>query len=66
MLQPAEPAEPFTVTMDPGIYAAQWHGINSRERATADELIVGSRAVISFSAPFATPESAVLHLKKTV
>jgi len=65
VLQPAEPAEPFTVTMDPGIYAVQWHGINSRERATADELTVGSRAAISFTAPFATPEPAVLHLKKT-
>jgi hypothetical protein len=37
----------------------------SRERATADELTVGSRAAISFSAPFATPGPTVLHLTKT-
>jgi hypothetical protein len=51
--------------VDPGTYAVQWHGINSRERARADELTVSSRAAISFSAPFATPEPAVLHLTKT-
>jgi hypothetical protein len=65
ILQPAEPARPFTVTMDPGTYAVQWHGINSRQRATTDELTVGSRAVIGFSAPLATPEPAVLHLTNT-
>jgi hypothetical protein len=65
VLQPAELADPFTVTMDPGTYAVQWYGVSSRERAAADEVTVGSRAVISFSAPFATPGPAVLHLKKT-
>jgi len=65
VLQPAEPADPFTVTVDPGTYAVQWYGVNSRERATADELTVSSRAAISFSAPLATPEPAVLQLTKT-
>jgi hypothetical protein len=65
VLQPTEPATPFTVTLDPGTYTAQWHGINSRQRATTDELTVGSRAVIGFSAPLATPEPAVLHLTNT-
>ncbi len=64
VLQPAEPADPFTVTVDPGTYAVQWYGVNSRERATADELTVSSRAAISFSAPLATPEPAVLQLTK--
>jgi len=65
ILQPAEQADPFTVTMDPGSYAAQWHGVNSRHRAIADEVTAGRHAVISFTAPFARPEPAVLHLTKT-
>jgi hypothetical protein len=65
VLQPAELADPFTVTMNPGTYTVQWYGVNSRERAVADEVTVGSRAVISFSASFAMPGPVVLHLKRS-
>jgi hypothetical protein len=65
VLQPAELADPFTVTMAPGTYAVQWYSVNSRQMATAGQVTAGSLAVISFSGPFATPGPAVLHLKKT-
>jgi hypothetical protein len=65
VLQPAEPASPFTVTLDPGTYTVQWYSANSREGGTADDVTVGSGAAISFSAPFTPPGPAVLHLKNT-
>jgi hypothetical protein len=65
ILQPAELADPFTVTMHPGTYSAQWYAVNSRQRATADQVTASRHAVIGFTAPFARPEPAVLHLTKT-
>ena len=65
ILQPAELADPFTVTMDPGTYTAQWYAVNSRQNATADQVTADRHAVIRFTAPFATPGPTVLHLKKT-
>jgi len=32
-----QPADLFTVTMDPGTYAVQWYTVNSRETATAGD-----------------------------
>jgi hypothetical protein len=65
ILQPTEPASPFTVTLAPGTYGTAWYDVTSRQRATGQEVIAGSHAVISLTAPFATPGPAVLHLTKT-
>ena len=65
ILQPAGRADPFTVMVGPGTYTVQWHSIDSRQRAAAAQVTAGSSSVISFTAPFATPGPAVLHMKRT-
>jgi len=62
---PAEPAGPFTVTMDPGTYTVQWYSVHTRDRAAAGQVTAGHPAAITFSPPFTPPEPAVLHLKNT-
>lgn len=64
VLQPGDAAEPFTVTLKPGTYAAEWFGVQGRETVSAAPIAVGDGAAIGFSAPFPAPGGAVLHLKR--
>jgi hypothetical protein len=43
----------------------QWHSVTSRQRAAAADVTTSGSAVISFTAPFATPGPAVLHVTQT-
>ena len=64
VLQPSETADPFTVALDPGTYAVEWFGVNSRESVGADDLTVERGGSVSFTAPFAEVGPAVLYLKQ--
>ncbi len=50
VLQPGEGA--FTVTLEPGTYAVEWFGVESREAAEADDVTVDAAGTSSFTAPF--------------
>lgn len=63
VLEPSGTAGAFTVTLAPGTYTVQWHDVDSRETAGADELTVSGPGATSFSAPFAAGGPAVVYLK---
>ena len=63
VLQPAGAAEPFTVTLDPGAYRAEWFAVDGRETTPADQVTVEEPAQLGFRAPF-TAGPAVLHLQR--
>ena len=65
VLQPGEAGGPFTVTLTPGTYAAEWSHVGTRETATADPVTVERPGAVGFQAPFATAGAVVLHLKRT-
>lgn len=64
VLQPSQTTEPFTVTLAPGTYAAEWFSINSRETVMADDVTVECTAAIRIIAPFEAASPAVLYLRK--
>ena len=63
VLEPSGTAGAFTVTLAPGTYTVQWHGVDSRETAGAGEVTVSGPGATSFSAPFAAGGPAVVYLK---
>jgi hypothetical protein len=65
VLQPSETADPFTVTLEPGTYAVEWHSVGSREFRDAGEVTVERSEETSFAAPCAAAGPAVLYLKRT-
>lgn len=64
VLEPAETADPFIVTLAAGTYTVQWYSVNSRETVGADKVTVESATTIGFRAPFEAAGPAVLYLKK--
>jgi hypothetical protein len=64
VLQPAETADPFTVRLAAGTYAVQWHHLGSRDTVGADQVTVASPDAVGFTAPFADPGPALLHLNR--
>ena len=62
VLQPEEAGGPFTVTLEPGTYAAEWFGIGTREALPGDESIVERTGEVGFHAPAAGP--VVLYLQR--
>jgi len=64
ILQTAEKADPFSVTLAAGAYKVQWYSLNSRETARAGRINIANPTSISFSAPFEAAGPAVLYLKK--
>jgi hypothetical protein len=63
VLQPAGSAEPFTVTLDPGAYRAEWFAVDGRETTPAGQVTVEEPAQVGFGAPF-TAGPAVLCLRR--
>jgi hypothetical protein len=64
VLQAKDTADPFTVTLAAGTYAAEWHSLTSRKTETVDAVTVDGPGSVGFTAPFADPGPAVLHLKR--
>jgi hypothetical protein len=64
VLQPQEQGGSFTVTLEAGTYALVWHDLASREMRGPEQLLVERSGSFSFSAPFAQPGAAVLHLER--
>jgi hypothetical protein len=65
VLQPSDKGDPFTVTVTPGTYSAQWFSIASREPVHQEDRTVQSPAGTSFSPPSQASGPVVLYLKKT-
>jgi hypothetical protein len=61
ILQPAEHGGSFTVALEVGTYAAEWHNLATRETQRADDLTVERQPRTSFT-PTVGP--AVLHLTR--
>src|SRR5438034_11828055 len=52
VLQPVEKGGSFTVTLEAGTYAPQWHDLTTRETRSTDQVTVERDARASFLAPF--------------
>jgi hypothetical protein len=63
VLEPTGTGSPFTVTLQPGRYAAEWFGVAGRETLPSDELTVDRGGAREFRAPF-TDGPAVLYLRR--
>jgi hypothetical protein len=66
VLQPAEAAEPFSVTLEPGTYAVTWFSVEARETVETGEATVEKSTAVSFNAPFEQVGPAALYLKRAV
>ena len=55
ILQPVEKGGSFTVTLEAGTYAPQWHDLTTRETRIAEQVTLERDARASFVAPFAKP-----------
>jgi hypothetical protein len=64
VLQPGNASDPFTVELLPGIYAVEWHNVQTRQPMEADNLTVKGAESVSFTAPFAEDDPAVLYLRQ--
>jgi len=64
ILQPAETADPFTVSATPGQYAVEWHSLMSRQTVPGAELTVPDDSKISISAPAEIAGPAVVRLRR--
>jgi hypothetical protein len=64
VLQPAGAAEPFTVTLEPGEYAAEWFAVDGRRTAAAGQVTAERPGPVGFAAPFPAGP-AVLHLRRS-
>jgi hypothetical protein len=62
VLQPDEAGAPFSVTLEPGTYAAEWYSVASRATHPADTVRVDAADGVSFTAPFPDAGPAVLYL----
>jgi hypothetical protein len=62
VLQPGDAEDPFTVTVEPGTYEAEWLDIDRREPLPADRLAVDDRSPRSFRAPAQARGPVVLVL----
>jgi hypothetical protein len=51
VLQPSGAADPFTVTLEPGTYTAEWFAIQGRETVPAAATTVDRPMATSFSPP---------------
>ncbi|HEV2928075.1 MAG TPA: hypothetical protein VGW74_05240, partial [Propionibacteriaceae bacterium] len=64
VLQPGGAAGQFTVTLEPGSYAAEWFGIEGRQTVPGATTAIERRLTASFSAPPEASGPVVLYLKK--
>jgi hypothetical protein len=64
ILQPSATADPFTVRLAPGTYTAEWFGVDSRQTTEAGQVTVERDEPLSFTAPSAKTEPAVLYLRR--
>jgi hypothetical protein len=63
VLQPGDRGS-FTVALEPGTYAAEWFGIEGRERIEGKETAIESPTSTRFSAPSEAGGPTVLYLRK--
>jgi hypothetical protein len=64
ILQPSETGGAFTVTLEAGNYAVEWHSVTARATQGAGNLTVEGNGSTNFTAPFAKAGPAVLYLKR--
>ena len=64
ILQPSETADPFTITLAPGQYALEWHGVASRDTAPGAALTVPDDSKINIRAPSEIAGPVVAHLRR--
>jgi hypothetical protein len=65
ILQPTATADPFTVSLVAGTYTVEWFAVDSRQTVEAGEVTLERDERLSFTAPLAETEPAVLYLRQT-
>lgn len=63
VLQPDESASPFTVTLEPGIYSAEWFSISSRQAISDSGMLVERSGTITFTPKTTMTGPVVLYLR---
>jgi hypothetical protein len=64
ILQPGKVALPFSVTLEPGSYRAEWFSVGTRATQGAEDMTVRTAGTVMFRSPFADPGPAVLYLNR--
>ena len=64
ILQPSETGGPFTVSLPPGQYAAEWHSLRGRERVRGTTLTIADADPVRVSPPSEVAAPAVVHLRR--
>jgi hypothetical protein len=64
VLQPNDAGGPFTVTLEAGTYAAEWHSISTRATQPTGTVTIGAAESVPFVSPFSDPGPVVLYLKR--
>jgi hypothetical protein len=64
VLEPSPAAAAFTVLLEPGTYAAEWFGIEGRERVPGAVTTVEGSMGASFRAPPEASGPTVLHVQR--
>jgi hypothetical protein len=64
VLQPHLSAEPFSITVAPGIYEVEWFNVTTRETLAADDVEIEGLAARRMIAPFDGSGPVVLYLKR--
>jgi hypothetical protein len=64
ILQPSETGGPFTVSLPPGQYAAEWHSLRGRERVRGTTLTIADADPGRVSPPSEVTAPAVVHLRR--
>jgi hypothetical protein len=62
VLQPNGTTKPFTVTLEPGTYEAEWFSVQARETVEGDRVSIAARAARPFRPPDGVSGPAVLVL----
>jgi hypothetical protein len=62
-LQPTGTSEPFTVTLEPGTYEAEWFSVEARETLQGDRVSVDAPTALPFTPPSRATGPVVLTLR---
>jgi hypothetical protein len=64
VLQPNDAGGPFTVTLEAGTYAAEWHSVSTRATQPTGTVTIGAAESVPFVSPFSDPGPVMLYLKR--
>jgi hypothetical protein len=63
VFNPDPKAESLKLAIEPGVYAVEWYGINSRKTSETGKLVVDKITSVELKSPFDPSEQVVVHIK---